>query len=154
MDSTLSRETPTVGTMPMPFCYAPPYYPHVAATPSALHDAVAAVIAAHPELNLVQQEYFPLLSDLSYLRLDPDIDCSALSANMPVWREPDAPSRPGSYSLPLAAIRELALPVVDFGVYGRGAHQRGERVLMSYSFGVLPQLLYETIELLGRTESL
>ena len=128
--------------------YAPPYYPHVAATPSALHGAVAAVIATHPELNLVQQEYFPLLSDLSYLRLDPDIDCLALIANMPVWREPDAPPRPGSYSLPLAAIRDLALPVVDFGVYGRGAHQHGERVLMSYSFGVLPQLLYETIEYL------
>jgi arginine utilization protein RocB len=130
--------------------YSPPYYPHVAATPSALHDAVASVIAAHPELNLLQQEYFPLLSDLSYLRLDPDIDSSALSANMPVWRESDAPPRPGSYSLPLATIRELALPVVDFGVYGRGAHQRGERVLMSYSFEILPQLLYEVIERLER----
>ncbi|HZU01445.1 MAG TPA: M20/M25/M40 family metallo-hydrolase [Ktedonobacteraceae bacterium] len=133
--------------------YAPPYYPHVAATPSALHDAVAAVIAAHPELHLVQQEYFPLLSDLSYLRLDPDIDCAALSANMPVWRESDAPPRPGSYSLPLATIRELALPVVDFGVYGRGAHQRGERVFMSYSFEILPQLLYEVIERLERMTS-
>jgi arginine utilization protein RocB len=129
--------------------YVPPYYPHVAATACALHDAIAAVATAHPEVNLAQQEYFPLLSDLSYLRLDPDIDCSALSANMPVRRESDAPPRPGSYSLPVAAIQELALPVADFGVYGRGAHQRGERVLMSYSFGVLPQLLYETIERLG-----
>jgi arginine utilization protein RocB len=129
--------------------YSPPYYPHVPATPSALQDAIAAVIAAHPELNLIQQEYFPLLSDLSYLRLDPDIDCSALSANMPVWNESGAPPRPGSYSLPLAAIQELALPVADFGVYGRGAHQRSERVLMSYSFGVLPELIYEVIEHLG-----
>jgi arginine utilization protein RocB len=130
--------------------YSPPYYPHVAATLSALQDAIATVITAHPELNLIQQEYFPLLSDLSYLRLDPDIDCSALSANMPVWRESGATSRPGSYSLPLAAIQELALPVADFGVYGRGAHQRGERVLMSYSFGVLPELIYEVIEHLGQ----
>ena len=101
-------------------------------------------------MNLVQQEYFPLLSDLSYLRLDPDIDCSALSANMPVWSESGAPPHPGSYSLPLAAIQELALPVADFGVYGRGAHQRSERVLMSYSFGVLPELIYEVIEHLGQ----
>jgi len=28
-------------------------------------------------------------------------------------------------------------------------HQPGERVLMSYSFGVVPQLLYETIERLA-----
>src|SRR5207302_5657472 len=66
--------------------YAPPYYPHVAATPCLLH----------------------------------------------------------------AAIQELDLPVVNLGPYGAGVHQLGERALMSYSFGILPQLLYEVIERLGQ----
>jgi|SRR5579871_570742 arginine utilization protein RocB len=132
--------------------FAPPFYPHVKATPCALHEAVAAVAGAHDELPLVVQEYFPFLSDMSYLRLDAEIDASTLIENMPVWQDTAAPSetiRPGAYSLPLEAIRQLDLPVVNLGPYGRGAHQRGERALMSYSFGTLPQLVYETIERLA-----
>lgn len=132
--------------------YSPPYYPHVAPTSGPLHDAIAAVIAEHPQLNLVQQSYYPFISDMSYLRLDPGANLTALKDNMPLWQDEDitnTPIRPGGYSLPLAAIQELALPIVNFGPYGFGAHQRGERVLMSYSFGVLPQLLYETIEALA-----
>jgi arginine utilization protein RocB len=130
--------------------YSPPYYPHVAATPCSLHTAVASVVKAHPELRLKVQEYYPFISDMSYLRLDPDLDLAALTGNVPTWRESDKPAYPGSYSLPLAAIQELALPVVDIGPYGRSVHQRDERVLMSYSFGVLPQLICEVIERLGR----
>ena len=126
--------------------YSPPYYPHVAPTAGPLNDAIAAVIAEHPHLHLLQQSYYPFISDMSYLRLDPGADLTALQDNMPVWQDSTVPTRPGAYSLPLAAIQELGLPIVNFGPYGRGAHQRGERLLMSYSFGVLPQLLYETIE--------
>lgn len=131
--------------------YSPPYYPHVAAAPGALHEAVHGVIRAHPELALVEREFYPYISDVSYLRLDADADTTALTANMPVWQPPDAAPRPGAYSLPLDAIRALDLPVVNLGPYGHGAHQRGERVLMSYSFGVLPQLIWEVIEGLGAT---
>lgn len=130
--------------------FAPPYYPHVAKTPSALHHAVDQVIEAHPELNLVEREFFPLMSDMSYLRLDPGIDVTHLTRNMPVWAEPDVPARPGSYTLPFNLIRDLDLPVVNIGPYGRGLHQPGERVLMPYSFGIVPQLIYETIQRLGR----
>ncbi|GAC1629592.1 MAG: M20/M25/M40 family metallo-hydrolase [Ktedonobacteraceae bacterium] len=132
--------------------YSPPYYPHVASTQGALHDAITKVIVAHPELPLVQQEYFPYLSDLSYLRLDADIDPSTLKANMPIWKEPTAQgTHAGAYCVPLEAIEKLNIPVVNFGVYGQGAHQRDEGVLMSYSFGTLPELLCETIEQLARS---
>jgi len=131
--------------------YSPPYYPHVAATKDTLHDALNAVIAAHPEVPLVQQEYYPYLSDLSYLRLDAGIDTSALKANMPVWKQPtDEGKQGGSYYLPFEAIEKLNIPVVNFGPYGQGAHQRNEGVVMSYSFDTLPQLIYETIEELAR----
>jgi arginine utilization protein RocB len=126
--------------------YSPPFIPHVAATPCALHEAVHTIAKTHPELQLLVQEYFPLISDMSYLRLDPGIETAALIANMPIWPDSsDHAARPGSYALPLQAIRQLNLPVVNLGPYGKGAHQAGERVLMSYSFGVVPQLIWEVI---------
>jgi arginine utilization protein RocB len=130
--------------------YSPPYYPSIAAAASPLHDAINDVIAAHPDLHLATQEFFPYLSDMSYLRLDPGADVAALVANMPVWRDLHGPAHPGAYTLPLKAIRALDLPVVDLGPYGRGAHQRGERVQMSRSFGLLPQLIFETIDRLAK----
>jgi arginine utilization protein RocB len=129
--------------------YSPPFYPHVKASPCLLHTAVAKVTEGHPEIPLVEREYFPFLSDMSYLRLDPGIETSTLIRNMPVWQSGDE-ATPGAYSLPLEEIRRLDLPVVNLGPYGRGAHQRGERALMSYSFGILPQLVYETVSELAR----
>ncbi len=130
--------------------YSPPFIPHVSATDCLLHETMHSLARSHPELQLVVQEYFPLISDMSYLRLDPGIETEALIANLPTWRETGAEARPGSYALPLQAMRALNLPVVNLGPYGKGAHQAGERVLMSYSFGTLPQLIYEVIMELAR----
>ena len=121
----------------------------MAAVPGALHDAVTAVAQAHSELSLVVREFYPYISDMSYLRLDPGLDFTALTANLPTWRDPVYPTRPGAYTLPLGEIARLDLPIVNFGPYGAGVHERGERVLMSYSFGILPQLIHEVIERLG-----
>jgi len=112
------------------------------------------LISAHPEQQLIQREYFPLLSDMSYLQINHNTDLTALTANMPVWQDAGTASRPGAYSLPLEAIQQLGVPVFNWGVHGRGAHQRNESVQMSYSFGALPQLLYETIEQLALSISL
>ncbi len=129
--------------------YSPPYYPHVSMMQGPLRDAIAEVIRAHPEIPLVQQDYFPYLSDLSYLRLSAGNDPSVLKANMPIWKEPSVQGARGYY-LPLETIEKLNMPVVNFGVYGQGAHQRNEGVLMSYSFGTLPELICETIERLAQ----
>jgi len=128
--------------------YSPPYYPHAQAAPGALQDAMAAVAADHPELQLLVQEFYPYISDMSYLRLDPGMDLAALMANMPVWSD-DFPATSGAYSLPLDEIARLGAPLINLGPYGWGAHQRGERLLQSYSFGVLPQLIVEVVERLG-----
>ena len=127
--------------------YAPPYYPHAEAVPCALQNAVHSVAQTHPEARLNVREYYPYLSDMSYLRLDAGVNLAVLKANMPVWYErgDDTMKRAGSYYLPLEAIQQLNIPVVNFGPYGRGVHQRDEGLAMSYSFGLLPQLLYETV---------
>ncbi|HET9109705.1 MAG TPA: hypothetical protein VFN78_02655, partial [Ktedonobacterales bacterium] len=129
--------------------FAPPFYPAVPAVPSPLLDALRETLAAHPEQRLVEEEFFPLLSDMSYLRLDPLVDATALRANMPVWRD-DAGATPGAYGLPLDAMRALDMPIINVGPYGRGVHQRGERALLSFTFGVVPQLIDETIARLAR----
>ncbi|HUY77960.1 MAG TPA: hypothetical protein VMV29_14400, partial [Ktedonobacterales bacterium] len=149
--------------------YSPPYYPHVAgprAGASPLHTALGAAATAynrdHIDHPLVVDEFYPYISDMSYLRLDltdPDRELAALKANMPLWRDPpsaaadDADADPaGYYSLPLARIQALNLPLVDIGPYGRGVHQRGEGTLAPYSFADLPQIMLDTIERLGRME--
>jgi arginine utilization protein RocB len=129
--------------------YSPPYYPHIASAPCPLHDAVAEVAKSHTDLRLSVEEFYPFISDMSYLQLDTTVDVTALTANMPVWRNDSAQPHSDDYTLPLADIAALGLPVVNVGPYGAGAHQRGERVLMSYSFETLPQLLLETIERLS-----
>ncbi len=131
--------------------FAPPYYPAVAPMAGPLQDAVDAVVKAHPDVHLEQLPYFPYLSDISYTSLDPNIDLTKLQANMPVWRPNDQYALPGAYSLPLAEIESLNIPAINWGPFGRGAHQRDEAVLMSYAFGILPQLLYETIKHLGES---
>lgn len=131
--------------------FSPPYYPHVGASPCALHDAARTLVERHPELELTIEEYYPYLSDMSYLRLDPGIDTHALVENMPVWVDPTSPSRVGGYGLPLDDIRSLDAPVINLGPYGGGAHQRSERLLMSYSFATLPRLICEVIGLLGES---
>jgi arginine utilization protein RocB len=129
--------------------YSPPYYPHIAAAPCLLHEAVAQVAAAHADLNLSVEEFYPFISDMSYLQLDGTANLEALTANLPIWRADGTAARDGAYTLPLVEIAALGLPVVNFGPYGAGAHQRGERLLMSYSFETLPQLLLETIQRLA-----
>jgi len=144
--------------------YSPPYYPHAAgprAGESPLHtaldEAAVAYNANHPDHPLIVDEFYPYISDMSYLRLDladPDRELAALKANMPLWRDP-SPDDPGAapagyYTLPLARIQALNLPLIDIGPYGRGVHQRGEGSLASYSFEDLPQIMWETIMRLGR----
>lgn len=125
--------------------FSPPYYPAVAPVQGSLQEAIAATLAAHPELPLRQLPYFPYISDMSYLCLDPEIASDAISANMPVWQSGSEQGLPGAYTLPLTEMRQLQLPVVNWGPYARGVHRRDEAVLMPYTFGLLPQLLYETI---------
>jgi arginine utilization protein RocB len=109
---------------------------------------MASVAAAHPELQLQTVEFYPYISDMSYLRLDPGMYLAALKANMPLWSD-EFPPVGGAYSLPLDEIARLGLPMINLGPYGWGAHQRGERLLQSYSFGVLPQLIVEVVERLS-----
>lgn len=132
--------------------FAPPWYPAVPAASGPLLDALRAALTAHEADGLVEEEYFPLLSDMSYLWLDPAVDPAAIREQTPIWRDEgdqDALAS-GAYTLPLEAMRALDMPVINIGPYGRDAHQRGERVLMDFSFETAPQFITEVIAELAR----
>lgn len=130
--------------------FAPPFYPHIGGSASAFDRAVSRVAARHATEGVQVATYFPLLSDLSYARLEADLPVADLVANMPLWvaesREPQGPR----YTIPFGAIRAAAIPgVANIGPYGIGAHQRGERVHMPYSFTTVPQMILEVITEVG-----
>ena len=49
------------------------------------------------------------------------------------------------YSLPLADMQVLDLPVVDIGTVGKDAHKYTERIETRFTFEYTPELVYQTI---------
>jgi len=85
------------------------------------------------------RQFFPSLSDSSYLKIDDDeVSLRALQKNFPGLEH--------LYPLPLDAIRALNIPALDFGCYGKDAHKWSERVYKPYSFEILPHILLAAVE--------
>lgn len=83
--------------------------------------------------------FFPFLSDSSYLTMDDDNESiNALINNFPEWYK--------VYPVPVKKIRETNIPAINMGVYGKDAHKWTERVHKSYSFETLPKMIVKTIQ--------
>lgn len=126
--------------MIVPF-YAPPYYPAVCSTeekkiqewmPEFIH-----LVKSTYDIDLIQQNYFPGLCDLSYIGVQPDGDLQDLLQNMPLWQN--------GYELPLNKCQPLDIPVMNIGPFGKDAHKMTERLHVRYSLESLPQMLEWTI---------
>jgi arginine utilization protein RocB len=124
--------------------FSPPYYPHIYVKGDSdrekkLVEAVDKAIAnAGDEYNIVNKKFYPYISDLSYAAAPREEKAvESLKENMPGFGV--------RYSLPLKEMQELNLPVVNIGPFGKDAHKFTERVEMGYSFGVLPQILLDTV---------
>ncbi|MCB0037882.1 MAG: hypothetical protein KDE51_27805, partial [Anaerolineales bacterium] len=123
--------------------FAPPYYPHVHPAETPITEAFKSLLrdkrAAGIEPGVHLQGFYPYISDLSFVRLDDDIQeqVGALSSNMPVFNR--------GYTLDFEAMRDLNLPVMNFGPWGKDAHGLYERVHMPYSFEIVPQLIFEAV---------
>ncbi len=84
--------------------------------------------------NIKTLNFFPFLSDSSYLALD-DIEeeIEELTANFPGMKK--------LYPVPVDKIRKLDIPAINLGVYGKDAHKFTERVYKPYSFEELPLII-------------
>lgn len=125
--------------------FAPPYCPHNTMGSSKKEEKLKEELAAISIIvgKRYKEEYkilnfFPSLSDSSYLKLDDSEESvNCLIKNFPQQEQ--------IYPLPFKEMKALNIPAVNFGCYGKDAHKWTERVYKPYSFGVLPELIKETI---------
>jgi arginine utilization protein RocB len=83
--------------------------------------------------------FFPSLTDSSYLKIDDDYkSIEKLLGSFPEYKK--------LYSVPIDLIKELSIPGINYGCFGKDAHKWTERVYMPYSFEVLPKLIIKTLE--------
>lgn len=91
------------------------------------------------DYNMIIKDFFPFLSDASYAAFQgTHKDKKTLIANMPSWGK--------GWKIEIDAVEKLNLPVVDVGVYGKGAHKYLERVHIPYSMEILPGLIKKITE--------
>lgn len=127
--------------------FAPPYYPHVGIDKEderskKILNVVDNVIKRSKEnynIDIKTQKYFKGLSDLSYFALqDGEEVIKYLKPNMPCLGY--------KYNLPLEEIKKLNVPVLNYGPHGKDPHKFTERILVDYSFEIVPKLVRYMIE--------
>ncbi|MBY8911799.1 M20/M25/M40 family metallo-hydrolase [Bacillus sp. YC2] len=125
--------------------YAPPYLPHNYLKEESTRDRLlqnvikeaAEKTAALTGETFAFKKFFPFLADGSFLSLhETDAEISAFTDNFPGW---DIIG-----TIPFKEIRELNIPSVNIGVYGKDGHKWTERVYKPYTFHVLPELIQQT----------
>ncbi|WYF03071.1 M20/M25/M40 family metallo-hydrolase [Bacillus velezensis] len=125
--------------------YAPPNLPHNYLKEESTRDRLLQHViqeavdktAASTGETFVFKKFFPYLADGSFLSLhETDEEVSAFTDNFPGW---DVIG-----TIPFKEIRELNIPSVNIGVYGKDGHKWTERVYKPYTFHVLPELIQQT----------
>jgi arginine utilization protein RocB len=123
--------------------FSPPYYPAINKSDHPLIKRVVAHMIDTAQkthgVALKHQHYFGGISDLSYVGLQrPLSTLLPLVNNMPLWER--------GYDIPLAALQQLDVPVLNFGPVGRDAHQWTERLNVDFAFGPMMKWLPECIQ--------
>lgn len=130
--------------------FSPPFYPFINPDNGMLYESTMAAIQEINKIfniTITMQDYYPYISDMSFLKLEPEIQkkLSGLTSEMPIWNL-DETQETGKkiYNLDqdkILKIAKLDLPVVNVGPYGFGAHKTNEMVEKKYSFTILPELI-------------
>ncbi len=130
--------------------FAPPYLPHNylredVGAEKKIHDTIQTLLVEEQDLieeRFELKKFFPYLADGSYLSIhETNEELESLLRNLPDLGD--------MYSLPIQEIRQLNIPSLNFGVYGKDGHKWTERVYKPYTFEVLPTLIRKaTVKLL------
>lgn len=122
--------------------FAPPYYPDRfprGDKAEKLLKVVDETIAfAKEKFNekFALKHYYLEICDMSYTGLDSDEIMKNISPNMPGLNK--------NYILPLENLKEIDIPAVVIGGYGKDCHKYTERLNLPFSLGVIPSL-YEFV---------
>lgn len=102
----------------------------------AFHDSLKGAIAAietRHATSICTKQFFAGISDMSFFGHRPEnANAGVLIDNTPAATLSDRPPED-----------LLSFPVVNIGPWGRDYHQKWERVHAPYTFGILPDLIYE-----------
>lgn len=120
--------------------FIPPYYPHrhldnIDENSRKFIDVINETINyAKKEFNeeIIKDDFFMAISDLSYTGIDEKLDIDSLSSNIAGYGI--------NYDLPLESLSKLNIPGVVFGGEGKDFHKNTERLNISYSLKVVPEL--------------
>lgn len=133
--------------------FAPPYYPdrfpdlsskEVKSFINAIDELIEYGYKKH-KINIKKTNYYMGISDLSYTGLSDDSSIEEVCSNMP-----------GSgkvYSLPVKYLKQLDITGIVLGAYGKDMHKYTERLNISYSFDVLPDLYEYLINYLFKKDN-
>lgn len=126
---------------------APPYYPNtnnnmVAEKCTEINKSIESLVNfAKEEWNqdYFVQNYFTGISDLSYAMFEADSEnIGYIEENMLMWKD--------IYYIPLEEIKELSIPVLNVGPWGKDFHKYTERVYMEDLFKRTPILIDRLIK--------
>jgi arginine utilization protein RocB len=99
---------------------------------TALDEAVEE-IQPHYQYPIVTRNFFPYISDMSFVALsDDEAGINAETSNNPSWGT--------KLFVDYQDIRDINVPVINIGPYGLDAHKKLERMEMTYSLEVVPNL--------------
>ncbi|NHC38614.1 M20/M25/M40 family metallo-hydrolase [Bacillus sp. MM2020_1] len=99
---------------------------------TALDEAVVE-IQPHYQYPIVTRNFFPYISDMSFVALsDDEAGINAETNNNPSWGT--------KLFVDYQDIRDINVPVINIGPYGLDAHKKLERMEMTYSLEVVPNL--------------
>lgn len=123
--------------------FAPPYYP--AADSMFLQDRRFDDLLERigQAADVTFHHYFNGISDCSYCCVDPNLNESILENNLLLWGK--------SYSFDFAAMTKMQIPFILLGPWGKGLHERSERVHVGSVSEELPALLDIIIDYAGKT---
>ncbi len=129
------------------FFFAAPYCPHntlkhEVAEEEACYRRLEEIVREFAQISgesYVLNQFFPSLTDSSYLKIDDSEESiRALKDNFTQYEK--------LYAVPLEQMKALNIPAVNYGCWGKDAHKWTERVYVPYSFEVLPEFISYTLQ--------
>lgn len=120
---------------------SPPYYPHISSLKSPEWASISEKLQKLlSECGIRQEHYFMGISDNSYIGLQNESDVVPfVSPNMPLWKE-------GLYTLPFADMKEMSMPTLIVGPWGKDLHKITERVYLPDLVENTPIIIEKIIE--------
>ena len=129
------------------FFFAAPYCPHNTlkheiAEEEACYQKLETIVHAFAKIsgeNYELNQFFPSLTDSSYLKIDDSEESiRVLKNNFTQYEQ--------LYAVPLEQMKALNIPAINYGCWGKDAHKWTERVYIPYSFDVLPEFISYTLQ--------